>query len=173
MSEAYILETDLFIGALEQDSNVHVDDVIFAYGFKDVSTTTIPFGGISKQITRTGGIPTEATIFQLKVNTGLAADANEGLILSFVDGIDRSVIPNVAGAAITPFAEIHMKLGTTGDNSPTGFADKDYFKLVLVGTEYVLDAAGKDTYDKELEDWFKDNLNNTPHVQLKCYPTAP
>lgn len=169
----YILETDVLIGALQQDSNDHVEGVIFSYGFKDVSTTTIPFGGISKQVVKTGGVPTEATVFQLKVNTGLAADDNEGLLLTLVDSIDRSVVPNVAGPAVVPFEVIHlyMQWGTNG--APSGFADLEYFTLVNDGTDYMLDAAGKDTYDNEILNWFRDNLNNIPHITLKCYPTAP
>jgi hypothetical protein len=162
MNECYILETDIFIEPAK--TPVFFDTgVIEVLGFKDKSTTATdgPYGGMSAQVVRTGGTPTEATVFLLDVATGSRPDAEEGISLAFVEDL-------TSGVRSAPFEEIHLRLGNT--NGDPVFVLTKVTGTVAGGDGYRI---ANGTQNVLIEKWFRSNLNNTPGIQLKCYPTAP
>jgi len=175
MSECYILETDIFIERefemdLTDPANPVATDNIISYGFKDAATVAPngPFGGMSKQVVRTGDVPTEAHVFSLKCGTAWNVDANEGLKINFVETIDP------LGADSTPFELIYLELPNFDHYNNESSVDD--IILGLIGGAYVplLATSGDVQADNgRILAWFRDNLNNTPHIKLKCYPTAP
>jgi len=163
MSEVYMLETDLFVGKEENDAGV-----IFRYGFKDKNSTVESYGGISKNRVRTGGVPTECQVFAFDCGTGVLADAEEGGRIILVE--DVTIVPPVEVAI---FETIYMSITQV---------DKYVLKFDRDGTQYkLIDARDKednvvldkDGADEYFQTWLENNLNNTPHVKLTCYPTAP
>ncbi len=160
METCYILEPSIFIESLG-DTTYTDDNVIFSYGFKDAATVETPYGGMSKQIIKTGGTPTECTIFSFESNTGVSIDEDEGISLILVDNL-------VDMNRVTPFEEIHFTLGI-----------KESDPVYVMGTKTT--TGGGERYAvplpaaniKQVMNWFRENLNNTPQIRLKCYPTAP
>ncbi len=154
MTTAFVCETDIFIEP--GNTPIFLDSgVIEVLGYKDPTTAAVdgPYGGLSNNTIKTGGTPSEAKIFLLDVVTGARPDAEEGIRLILVDD---------AGVEIIPFEEVYFKTGTTN-------GDKEY-KLEAVGTRY---RCLNGTDNVEIERYFRQNINNTPAVELKCYPTAP
>ncbi len=163
MSECYILETDLFVGVEENDANV-----AFRYGFKDKSSTVESYGGISKNTIKTGGVPTECKIFAFDCGTGILADAEEGGRIILVE--DLTVVPPVEVAI---FETIYMSIVSVNNYVLKFDRDGTQYKLIDArdnANNVVLDKDGADEY---FQKWLENNLNNTPPVKLKCYPTAP
>ncbi len=162
MAECYILETSIFIESLE-DTTYDDDNIVSSYGFKDKSTTDTPYGGMSKQVIKTGKIPSECSIFSFESNNGMEIDEDEGISLVLVN--DLSATPLVE---VTPFGEIDFKLGTKE-------SDPVYTMGIRTttggGTRYSVHTPAADR--QQIMNWFEDNLNNTPQIRLTCYTQMP
>jgi hypothetical protein len=151
---AYLLETDIQIQVGETPLFLN-ENIIEVLGYKDPTTTAAdgPYGGLSKNMIKTGGTPSELKIFLLDVVTGSRPDAEEGLRLVLLDD---------AGNRQTPFEVIYIKLGTT-------VGDEEYM-AEIVGDMY---RVSNSNHNVIIENFFKDNINNTPAIELRAYPTAP
>ena len=154
---AFLLETSIQI----QPANTPIyetEGLIEVLGYKDPTTTATdgPYGGLSKNMIRTGGTPSELKIFLLDCVTGARPDSIEGVRLVLVDA---------AGDRQTPFEKIYLKAGTTA-GSP------EYILTVDVDQYTCADG----TSNVQIEKYFRQNINNTPAIELRAYladPVAP
>ncbi len=160
---AFICDTDLFIGKEENDAGV-----VFRYGFKDKSSTVESYGGLSENIIKTGGTPSECQIFTFDCGTGVLEDAEEGGRIILVN--DVFIIPQVE---VVPFETIYLSIPQAKKYVLKFDRDGTQYKLIDArdkDNNVALDKAGADEY---FQTWLEDNLNNTPQVKLTCYRTAP
>ena len=169
----HMMETDIFVERIESDVD-GADDIVTQIGYKSKGTSATPYGGASNVRVKTGcvdkddnAIVCEVYLYGFYYSTeppGLSGET-EGLRIVFTDAIDDAGIP--IGNAIAPYERIYLNLFTgLGSNASTD-EDTGLYKLEANGSnEYVLTA---DYENREVEEWLIKNLNNTPHVALKCY----
>ncbi len=178
---AYILETNLLIGADYYEPELKT---AAAYGYKSKLTTATSFGGLDKDIIRTGcedgsgaTIPCEAIIFNLEVATGRAHDTNEGFKLILIE-------PGHSGIRLQPFSKIIMtpkrpKIEINNYDPNTGdiistFDSINLEKRTVGSDKYYAVVPNSSTghtgrIDQVLLNLFRENLGNQITLEFKCY----
>ena len=173
MAIMHELQTDIFIERIFSDVD-GADDIVTQVGYKSRNTAATPYGGASNIQVTTGcvdkdgnAIACEAYLFSFQYNTeppGLSGET-EGLRITFTDSVDEN--GDADGNVIVPFQRIYMFNGTgLGGNPSTNDNVLGYSLEPNASNEYVLVAEYE---NREVADWLMDNINNTPHVLLKCY----
>ena len=152
---AYILETSIHIGSIEDDTLM--PSAVVAFGYKDSSSTVESYGGMSNRTIKTGSIPSECYVGIFDVGTAVLSDDNEKVDFILHDGLDIST-----AARVTPFEEIYMKI--------VGVGPELQLPMVIDGDTYTF---VNESETAALRAWMMDNLNNTPAVAFHCYPPAP
>ena len=173
MAILHITETDIFIERIESTVD-GADDIVTQIGYKSKGTSATPYGGASNVRSKTGcidkddnAIVCEVYLYSFYYSTeppGLSGET-EGLRIVFTDDIDDAGIP--IGNAIAPYERIYLNNFTDlGSNASTDTGSGLYKLEANASNEYILTAEYE---NREVEEWMIKNLNNTPHIELKCY----